>query len=734
MLPETLLKTCKAKDTQSIRQHTDKVKEAAQILIDLGCVQDKRIENLLMLACEYHDYGKVNHEFQNRIENKFVFQENREVAHNILSYFFVDKAGLNKEDYQVVAAAVLYHHYHGDITSVVKNKGQLIDKLLEPFKEYVKKKNKETRCYRVLAERHPDAILVKGLLHRCDYSASAGIRCEYPHDFLKQDMEALLNTWKSTNANAKWNDLQIFCAERKQDNLLVTAPTGMGKTEAALLWIGNHKGFFVLPLRTAINAMYDRISQDIIRGNKGECVALLHSDAMSYYLKQQAKSDGSEDPIDYYTRSRQMSLPLTICTLDQLFNFVYKYPGYEYKLATLSYSKIVIDEIQVYDPELLAYLIFGIAWIRKMGGKVAVLTATMPPFAKKMLEEALEEDFASADFSHQGIKRHNIKVLDEQLNSHDIYAFFEKIKAAEIPGNNILVVCNSIKTAQRMQDELDEQIGKNDAEIKLLHAHFTAMDRAEKEKEILEDWKTEKPADKIKIWIATSIVEASLDIDFDYLFTELMDLFSLFQRLGRCNRKGLKPTDRYNCFVYLEKQGAVMKYVDETIYQCSRNALLEVDGIVTEQEKTAMIERALSAENLENSEYTKKYHEVYGYIDELFVNEKEENEARLRNIQSVTIIPGPIYQEYQQYLDKKSETLNAEKVSLKVRIENRDAIYQHTVSIPKYQFENSIVLDHLSLGRWDKLPILDCEYTKKTGLVFKNKEKTPAPRSQSSII
>mgnify|MGYP006877193999 FL=1 len=35
----------------------------------------------------------------------------------------------------------------------------------------------------------------------------------------------------------------------------------MGKTEGGLRWIGNHKGFFVLPLKTAINAMYDRIKE-----------------------------------------------------------------------------------------------------------------------------------------------------------------------------------------------------------------------------------------------------------------------------------------------------------------------------------------------------------------------------------------------------------------------------------------------------------------------------------------
>ena len=52
----------------------------------------------------------------------------------------------------------------------------------------------------------------------------------------------------------------------------------------------------------------------------------------------------------------------------QLFDFIFQYPGYELKLATLSYSRIVIDEIQMYNAELLAYLIFGLEKIVKMGG------------------------------------------------------------------------------------------------------------------------------------------------------------------------------------------------------------------------------------------------------------------------------------------------------------------------------------------------------------------------------
>ena len=60
------------------------------------------------------------------------------------------------------------------------------------------------------------------------------------------------------------------------------------------------------------------------------------------------------------------------------------------KLTTLSYSRIVIDEIQMYSPDLLAYLIYGMEHIAKMGGKIAIMTATLSPFVKELLENMLD--------------------------------------------------------------------------------------------------------------------------------------------------------------------------------------------------------------------------------------------------------------------------------------------------------------------------------------------------------
>lgn len=254
------------------------------------------------------------------------------------------------------------------------------------------------------------AVLLKGLLHKCDYSASAGLDCEKVNDFLTDS----LNNWKNTR-NIHYNELQEFCIKNTDSNLIVTAPTGMGKTEAGLLWCGDNKCFFVLPLKTAINAMYERIKKlcgDNSQEDYKDRVALVHSDMKSYYLEDSIISGKNYD-FAYAQCSKQLALPITICTPDQIFDFALKYAGYEYKLAVASYSKFIIDEIQMYSPDVLAAIIYAIEMIHTLGGKVAVITATLPPFVRNEIEKILGTDVKTSDFSDKGKLRHNVKVYEK---------------------------------------------------------------------------------------------------------------------------------------------------------------------------------------------------------------------------------------------------------------------------------------------------------------------------------
>lgn len=126
-------------------------------------------------------------------------------------------------------------------------------------------------------------ILVKGLLNRLDYAASAGLTCleeelvDELGDGLTEKMQSYMDKKTFT-----LRESQRYMMEHQSDNPILIASTGTSKTEAALLWIGNRKAFYTLPLKVSINAIYDRVKFEI--GYKKS--KLLHSDAFSVYLEE----------------------------------------------------------------------------------------------------------------------------------------------------------------------------------------------------------------------------------------------------------------------------------------------------------------------------------------------------------------------------------------------------------------------------------------------------------------
>lgn len=734
----------KAKPNKSIIEHTNDLLDVLEILWNLGYIKEERIYELIQKACIYHDIGKINKEFQKRVKNKGIkFDENKEVAHNVLSLYFIDESKFNnKEDYLIVSNAVVNHHDYCDIGLAIREKSDIIENLLEGLDH--KKVKKVIPAKIASISQDIDAIKIKGYLHKCDYSASSGYTAEYENNFLEKSLENVLNKWKLDNQDASWNELQQYCIENKNENIIAIAQTGMGKTEAGLLWISDNKGFFILPIRTAINAIYDRTKKYISSygGNLEEQLGLLHSSSLEYLLSQSEddKYDDKDEYIDkkedkeiieYEKIAKQLSLPINVSTIDQLFDFVYKYPAYELKLTTLSYSKIVIDEIQMYGPDLLAYLVYGLERIVEQGGKVAILTATLPPFVKELLSKNIKFKIKEGGFTDNS-KRHNLKILDKRIDSNDIcdkYMENEKLNKS----NKILVVCNSITQAQNLYEEISDILGNKNLHI--LHSKFIKGQRLSKESEIIEFGKTYKDnksneLDKQSgIWISTSIVEASLDIDFDYLFTELQDLNSLFQRLGRCNRKGKKYSSENNCYIYtqIDERSFIngdRGYIDKDIFELSKEAISLWEGQISEKEKIELINKYLTMDKIKNSNYITQYKHTYNFIKNLTPDTFKSDEVKLRNILSKDIIPSPIYHEYNGDIKEleeklKDKSLNSpENKGYKLRLQND--LKKYTVSVHPNHISNyyralknglAIRYDNVRVSDYEYIPVIECEYT-----------------------
>ncbi len=698
----------------TLKEHTKAVIQAAKQLSKLWTVKDSYKEPLLIAAL-FHDFGKTNQRFQERVKSngRVRFDVSSEVPHHYLSMFacnhfigdMVDEENLSA--YLKALYAISHHHYiefkqyfKGDYSELVKNQVKSMPDFYSRLDD-----NDVLDMFDNNIISEIDRIVVTGLLMRADYAASGGYEVEYPADFLEAAMDGLLAEFREHNKEANWNAMQQFCSEHSEDNIMVTAETGMGKTEGALLWAKNHKLFFFLPVRAAINAMYERMRDILFEGQDiTKKLAILHSDSLQILINE-AESKEDTTPLIRNMYNRRFVMPFTISTVDQLFDFVLREKTFRLKLATLAHSKVVIDEIQMYDPTLLAFLVFGLEKIYEAGGKIAIVTATMPPFLRDFIIERIS--FKKGIFTKGNPPRHSVCVKDEQLQIEDIVELVEN-KVAAAKSCKVLVVCNTVKQAQLAYLELRERLGE-DIFLDTYHSRYTREDRAEKEREIVfwgRTYDSDGNLDKrTGIWITTSVCEASLDIDFDYLFTELQTLPSLFQRLGRCNRKGVKPLDEYNCYIYTQVEDKYLTddtgkgFIDRTLFELSRKALLTVDGSVTEEEKLKMMDSTFTTEAVKNSQYYKTFIEKYSKIlgEWEHVNELDGRTINipesLRDIESVDVMPeAKWFAENSDYVEAYNAVLEVNKpgTSALEKAQCFDCFKNKLVSIPRYALKKGL--------------------------------------------
>ncbi|NRT80306.1 CRISPR-associated helicase/endonuclease Cas3 [Clostridium beijerinckii] len=728
----------KTKDEETIIGHTEKLLDNYNTL--KKCYPNiKNLDwELLELACIYHDMGKLNTKFQNKLMEKLKYpllkdelEDIFEIPHGYLSSAFLNLEELQEkyglDGLKILCQSIFYHHNREKPDNMDNIKRTINEDLSKYINEFYyerigKVEQLTTKYWKYVKRRLPDSdeydsetnkkfIMTKGLLNKIDYAASSGVPIEYRNDELEERTYEFFNNMKSEP-----NKLQKFMKESRDNSVIAIASTGIGKTEGALLWIGNNKGFFTLPLRVSLNAIYDRLKEKIKFDN--EKLGLLHSESATEYMK---RSEGHIDK-EHLDETKQLSKALTVCTLDQLLDFVFKFEGFELKLATLSYSKLVIDEIQMYSSDMLAYLLAALKEITDMGGKFAIVTATFPPVLKSFMEylkiyyKEAEEPFLKENKNGQIFERHRMKVLDEKINIEHIKHNYKN--------KRILVIVNTVKEAQRLYDELLEE---NISNVNIFHSKYIKKDRSKIEKKILEageviDGIPKNPSQTI--WITTQIVEASLDIDFDVLYTELSDLAGLFQRMGRVYRNR-ELDDTTNVYVYTGGNSAPSgitkskkSIIDYDIYSASRGAIEEFgDGEIKEIDKMNLINKYFTYERLGNSNFYRDVKEKINYINNLKCFEVQKSEVKLRDILTVTIIPKVVFEENFESINENIRLYSSDDSSYSERIKSRDYILSYTVAIPQYEYEfacsKGLIFDTLKIGKFEEIKVVSFPYDEK---------------------
>jgi len=328
------------------------------------------------------------------------------------------------------------------------------------------------------------------------------------------------------------------------------APCGRGKTEAALLWAYQIKHkyhcdriIFALPTQTTCNAMYERFIDEYQFGDKN--VGLFHGKsfiALKYRIDNEEKIF-YEDLVEQFDEKKYDVLkdetfkgnvffkPITVTTIDHLaYSLVHGFSQSDFATGNLQNSVIIFDEVHYYEIHTLNILLRLFFILRRMKIPHLLMTGTAPEF---LLEELNAKYSIIKDNEGLKFQPFTIKKKDENILQNK--SVLEEIKKDYINGKRIFIVLNQVEWTQNLYINLKKYFKDNGIEPKvvLYHSRFIYKDRVKKEKEIKELVKL-SPC----IVIATQVIEISLNISSDVMYSQIAPPDAIGQRAGRLHRSG----------------------------------------------------------------------------------------------------------------------------------------------------------------------------------------------------
>ncbi|NOU45911.1 MAG: CRISPR-associated helicase Cas3' [Bacteroidales bacterium] len=683
----------------SLKQHIDeclRVHESLRKAFGRLPVDDPdRFWELIRLGIIFHDLGKSHSEFQKMLSGKRANWYHQ--RHELFSVPFVEQLDLPEDDKMLLKLIVAGHHkdfnflfnyiQHGyktgeDLFSFGED-GKLewneeTEKLNHQFirsflKEYnvIFKSSSLTMPLQLVKDysRNPinsgnmnfqELIMAAGALKQCDHSASAGI---FNVNVLEEKhFDFLYDT--------KWAPyFHQKIATEIIGNIVLTAPTGSGKTEASLMWLhkqmkvnGQGRTFYILPFTASINAMFERLDEKM-QGNN-EIVGVLHGKLSEYIESRFSEEEYSwqNEKLKHELKDsfRALVPPLKVATPFQLLKSIFGLKGFEKGIFEMSGGYFIFDEIHAYDPEVTAQIKVLIEFATHfLNVNVCLMTATLPSFLKKEFAEAMGTytEIRADNELYQSFIRHHIKVTDGLLSEH-----IEDIQQRLDAGDKVLVVSNTVKQAQAIYNSLDS------SKKVLLHGAFNGVDRNKKEAELR--------SGEVKLLVGTQAIEVSLDIDYDVIFTEPAPLDALLQRFGRVNRHRVNGQYRPPCdCIVFSKRNEVDKFIykNEDVIIRTLNALHKMEssnsGVVAEIELQTYIDDVYNGWNKKDKDdFDRVYTHLKADVMENlapFIYDVHREEEFEKQFDGIKVLPSILKKEYCDLLES-NKFIKAE--SLKVSI------------------------------------------------------------------
>lgn len=367
--------------------------------------------------------------------------------------------------------------------------------------------------------------------------------------------------------------------------IIVEAPTGEGKTEAALaaghIIVARTRAQGLLlaaPTMGTANGLFNRVldwSQRNTREQEVTSMNLVHSkkDLSEPFEKlhftgigeDNRQAQGTVIASQWFQGTKKGMLSnFVVATVDQVLMMALQMRHSMLRHLGLAGKVIIIDEVHSYDLYMSSYLTTALKWLARYHVSVILLSATLPVDKKHELVEAYAAEFVEdipAELSTgypliTTVGSHGVREITTEARPTDMTAHLKVIPdshevLAELveelvhEGGCLLIICNTIRRAQEAYRLLEPRYP---GDVDLHHSAFIAAERADKEDRLITalgpgSHRGQGRPDRAII-IATQVAEQSLDIDADALITDIAPMDLLIQRIGRIHRHARPVSDR----------------------------------------------------------------------------------------------------------------------------------------------------------------------------------------------
>ncbi len=365
--------------------------------------------------------------------------------------------------------------------------------------------------------------------------------------------------------------------------VILEAPTGIGKTEAALFladtWLQSQKGsglYVAMPTQATSNQMFARVV-DFLKSRypaKSINAHLVHGSALleereapqiSGIAQDDAAQEGGVKAETWFLpRKRTLLAPFGVGTVDQALLSVLQTRHFFVRMFGLGQKVVVFDEVHAYDTYMSTLFERLLRWLHSIGTSVILLSATLPQQTRQAFVQAWlgagEEPLPVAAYPRVTVASaakvavrplppppsRTLRLAWAQPSpGQSSEEWIAETLAERLEGGGCAaVICNRVRRAQDVYAVLREKGVVADENLILFHARFPFEWRKRIEDEVLSRFSKGGKRPKRAIVVATQVIEQSLDLDFDAMLTDLAPVDLLLQRAGRLHRHAMNDEKR----------------------------------------------------------------------------------------------------------------------------------------------------------------------------------------------